>query len=417
MNETTESYQIVYAKDAPERVKNAALTLKAGLEAGADGAAVPVSDDSAAETEFEILFGDTNRAALQPDEELFYYDYVIRREAGKITVRFGSGFAAESAAEMLPELLETGGLEEEYRYHFDTSLFNPLALDPDSFVPVWKDEYTVPDWMTDFGEKLYAITNPSGRLMSVAHRGDVVYYPEDSLEGILSAAFLGADVIEMDLQMTRDHVLVLSHDGVLGTYTNVKEMKGKNGLPDSEAICDWTYAQLQQLSLLDRSRKVSDCKLPSFYEVLLALRGRCFAMVDQKDIGSFTAEDLLEIETRTDALEVSIYSMFLQSASGPAQGDSWSYLSGYAKEHPELERFCAFIEKLDSYMAMDGHQIRKRGWPGGGPSKIPDFESAELYEKAYSERGMNLQYANHIPRMTQYIAENFGPDLDTDEMD
>lgn len=59
-------------------------------------------------------------------------------------------------------------------------------------------------------EQLYK--NPEGRLMSVAHRGDVQKYPENSLEGIISAVAMGVDIIEIDVKKTSDGVLILMAD-------------------------------------------------------------------------------------------------------------------------------------------------------------------------------------------------------------
>lgn len=400
-------YTIVYAQDAPTHIKNAAQALKTNLEAYTGGQEIAITSDSAAQTEYEILVGDTNRQASVTEEALFYYDFLIRTVGNQIAINGGGSFAVETATEKLLAQLINGKLEERYLYRFDTSLLNPLADDQSSFVPAWKDMISVPDWMTDFDEKLYALTNPSGRPMCVSHRGDVINYPEDSLEGILSAALLGADVIEMDLVLTKDNVLVLCHDTTLTKTTNVGEFVGKNGLPNSVKVSDWTYAELQQLSLLDRAGNLTPYKMPSYYEILKVLRGRCFLAIDKK-VDGYSTEDILEMETLTDSLELSIYSMFLSSGSGPAQGNSWSYMSNYSKAHPELTRFAAIIKSLDSYMASGGN-IRRRGWITGKATTDPSIEASfDVYKNAY-EGGLNLIYTNNIPLMSQFIA-TYQPD-------
>lgn len=48
-----------------------------------------------------------------------------------------------------------------------------------------------------------------------AHRGNVAEYPENTMLAYRSAYEIGADMIELDLQMTKDGEIVLIHDGDL----------------------------------------------------------------------------------------------------------------------------------------------------------------------------------------------------------
>lgn len=45
-----------------------------------------------------------------------------------------------------------------------------------------------------------------------AHRGDLKYYPENTMPAFISAVEMGCDAIETDVRMTKDGVLVLIHD-------------------------------------------------------------------------------------------------------------------------------------------------------------------------------------------------------------
>ena len=53
-----------------------------------------------------------------------------------------------------------------------------------------------------------------------AHRGDWRNYPENSLPSIESVIRMGADIMELDLKMTKDSVLVLSHDVTVDRCTD-----------------------------------------------------------------------------------------------------------------------------------------------------------------------------------------------------
>lgn len=50
------------------------------------------------------------------------------------------------------------------------------------------------------------------RPLVVAHRGDSLHHPENTLPAIASALRLGADVIELDVQRSADGVAIIMHD-------------------------------------------------------------------------------------------------------------------------------------------------------------------------------------------------------------
>ena len=81
-----------------------------------------------------------------------------------------------------------------------------------------------------FSSQLFAQTNVDNILTKLqtcdestvlvaAHRGDWRNYPENSLEGINSAIEMGVDIVELDLQCTKDSVLILMHDNTLDRTT------------------------------------------------------------------------------------------------------------------------------------------------------------------------------------------------------
>lgn len=74
-----------------------------------------------------------------------------------------------------------------------------------------------------------------GTIENIAHGGGQGHAPPDTLEALRLADQMGADVLEIDLQLTKDGVLILHHDGTLDRITN---MKGP--------IAGKTWAELQQ---------------------------------------------------------------------------------------------------------------------------------------------------------------------------
>jgi glycerophosphoryl diester phosphodiesterase len=58
------------------------------------------------------------------------------------------------------------------------------------------------------------------RPLSVAHRGHSIAYPENTLEAYRKAIELGVEMIECDVNITRDGKLVMMHDSTLDRTTN-----------------------------------------------------------------------------------------------------------------------------------------------------------------------------------------------------
>lgn len=173
--------------------------------------------------------------------------------------------------------------EKEY-YTAEDYLANP-----DLFVPCWKDEWNPPVELLDFEKKWEAFFTPNGRLMSMAHRGDSnIYYPEDSLEGIMSCIMAGVDMLELDVRLTKDGVMVSRHDATLTRTTNVQELRaaGVEDLPESDNVCDWTYEQLMRLRLCKVSGEekiLTNYVIPTLDDILKICANRIFVFLDIKE--------------------------------------------------------------------------------------------------------------------------------------
>ena len=72
-----------------------------------------------------------------------------------------------------------------------------------------------------------------------AHRGASGYAPENTLDAFRKAVEMGADGIELDVQMTKDGELVVIHDETIDRVSNGKD-KGM-GTPRSQRLCSGKY--------------------------------------------------------------------------------------------------------------------------------------------------------------------------------
>ncbi len=77
--------------------------------------------------------------------------------------------------------------------------------------------YPVPDYGPQPGTEKFQ----DGVPMSVSHRADWRNYPENSLLAIQSCIDMGIDVVELDVKLTSDGVVVLSHDESISRCTGV----------------------------------------------------------------------------------------------------------------------------------------------------------------------------------------------------
>jgi glycerophosphoryl diester phosphodiesterase len=66
------------------------------------------------------------------------------------------------------------------------------------------------------------LSNDRNYVFVAMHRGDWRNFPENSKGAILSSIRLGADIVELDVQMTKDGRFILNHDNTLNRTTTGK---------------------------------------------------------------------------------------------------------------------------------------------------------------------------------------------------
>ena len=120
-----------------------------------------------------------------------------------------------------------------------------------------------------------------------SHRGDWRNFPENSLEAIESAIQMGVDIIEIDLQRTKDGELILMHDATLNRTST-----------GAGAIADTTLAYIQTLKLRNGCNIRTKHKVPTLREALLLAKDRVMLNLDKADRFFQQVYELL-IETGT----------------------------------------------------------------------------------------------------------------------
>lgn len=88
------------------------------------------------------------------------------------------------------------------------------------------------------------VARDPGEVMTIAHRGARFVAPENTLTAISAAVRRGADMVELDVQRSKDGRLVLIHDNDLLRTTNVEKVFPRRR---SYAVADFTYADMRRL--------------------------------------------------------------------------------------------------------------------------------------------------------------------------
>jgi glycerophosphoryl diester phosphodiesterase len=104
----------------------------------------------------------------------------------------------------------------------------------------------------------------------IAHRGNHVKVPENTVASVKEAILCGADYVEMDLRTTKDGWLVMSHDASVDRMTN-----GKGN------VRDLSLEQIKKLKV--RGNDSTVYRIPLFKEILNACKQRINLYLDFKD--------------------------------------------------------------------------------------------------------------------------------------
>ena len=124
----------------------------------------------------------------------------------------------------------------------------------------------------------------------IAHRGDSAHRPENTLASFASALEVGADIVELDVQLSLDGHVVVLHDGTVDRTT---DGHGKVG--------ELTLAELRRLSAGYPVRfgdTYGGERIPTLAEVLALLKGRARVLIEiKKESVGDTAEASVEAHT------------------------------------------------------------------------------------------------------------------------
>lgn len=208
-------------------------------------------------------------------------------------------------------------------------------------------------------------THSQNKIMVTAHRGDWHNEPENSLRAFQSAAAMGVDVIELDLEMSKDGQIVILHDHTLNRTTTGK---GKPG--------EFTLAELMQFRLKNAIGVPTVNQIPTLKEVMLALKGKpvlvnldhafpffrqAYAILQETgtvDMGLFKAEESF------DTLKAHYPELIGKIKYMPIVDLDSSYARPFIDDymaHMKLYAFEWIFKKDTSRLLIDNAFIREKG--------------------------------------------------------
>ena len=179
-------------------------------------------------------------------------------------------------------------------------------------------------------------------MLNIAHRGASGTFPENTLSAFRAAIDAGADMCELDVQLTRDGAVVVIHDDTVERTTD------GNG-----EVAELT---LEELKRLDAGAKfkggaVKGERIPTLDEVFAVTSGKCGLNIELKAGG--VEHQVAQIMQARNAFGDSIVSSF-----------DWEYLKKIQQLHFNIRIGLLAEEKpvdlMMNAVAMRAHAINPR---------------------------------------------------------
>ncbi|MEM9468819.1 MAG: glycerophosphodiester phosphodiesterase family protein [Pseudomonadota bacterium] len=204
----------------------------------------------------------------------------------------------------------------------------------------------------------------------IGHRGAAAYAPENTIEGIHTAADMGVEWVELDVKLTKDDIPVIFHDDTLERTTN-----------GSGAIAEMTYDDLKQLECGSWfADSFTGIKIPTLEEAIEALIDRDLGLNleikpcagREKETAEAALDMLLSIWDDHDRLLISSFQhVSLEAAQDVAEDckrglliggeelpENWAEMADYLDvKTVNLSRELASRELVEAIIDLDLHPL------------------------------------------------------------
>ncbi|XP_054156703.1 putative glycerophosphocholine phosphodiesterase GPCPD1 homolog 2 [Oppia nitens] len=273
--------------------------------------------------------------------------------------------------------------------HFEYLIMNPIKCTED-----FHEKVSVESWLTH------------AKGYDVGHRGAGIARRTDRIENILEntiasfnfASLHGADMVELDVQLSKDKIPIVYHDFNVNIIMKNKRTKLDSGRPSTEvhtmAIKDLTFSQLQSLQSMpvikenkvyydfgDEDQSEEHLPFASLQKVLEMVDPKCGANVEikypqEKVCGQWEADKTFDLNEYVDII-LSIVFEF-----GGARNIMFSSF------HPDI---CALLKyKQTRYPVLFLTQGLTAKWPPFKDYRGSSIEMAAYFAQCVGLEGVNV---------------------------
>lgn len=157
-------------------------------------------------------------------------------------------------------------------------------------------------------------------MLKIGHRGAKGYKPENTLSSFKHAIKLGADMIELDIQLTKDNIPIVIHDPTINRTTNGK---GK--------IKKYTLKELKKFNIKYKG-KITKEKIPTLEEIL-KLKTKFNIEIKNKNAAEKVAEIITQLKLENKTIISSSFSKPLKEIKSlyPKIKTAWICYSEHSK--------------------------------------------------------------------------------------
>lgn len=179
----------------------------------------------------------------------------------------------------------------------------------------------------------HALPHSKNKMVVIAHRGNHVNVPENTVAACREAIASGADYVEVDLRTTKDGHLVVIHDATVDRTTN--------GTGKVSAL---TLAEIKKLQVFNQNKKTH--RIPEFREILALCKDKINIYLDSKEADA--AATWKQIQTAGMGKQVVVY------VNDVNQHKHWKntaphlpLISSLPKEVTDVEGLNGFLKKTE----------------------------------------------------------------------
>jgi glycerophosphoryl diester phosphodiesterase len=243
-----------------------------------------------------------------------------------------------------------------------------------------------------------ALPESKHKFIVIAHRGDHVEVPENTIAAYENGIKHEVDYVEIDLRTTKDSVLVIMHDATVDRMTNGK---GK--------ISDMTYAELNKLKVIDKKKdSTKTYAIPTFEEVLKTCRDKIYIYLDFKNASVLQSYNMIKKYDMEKQVIVYINS--------PLQYKEWRKLVPSMSVMLSLPDSIKNADQLKTFLAKYPLELLDGDYSGynteivnaaiaAGKTAWPDIQSADEdrnWDKAL-ELGFKGLQTDHPKALVEYL--------------